>query len=365
MLRLIFIVLFLLVSINIHAQTNPIRFDVGDLKPRGRVEININPELWPGYINIKCDIHDVNNGNNKVIIHISSNMNLRQKIILNDVKFDLPFQTMLSKKLSTLSIYGLPIDGSRGSSSYLTIHNADDEDTISIKNCAVTPGVPEERIAGEVAFCPSKIECLEEGNLSSCKTIGGDPQYWGDLPQDRPIEKGTYTFNYASYRYESPATATAWCVYLNRNSKNLFVTTKSEAAYLEPLHDNFTQWNTDSTKNSTCGGSFPEYCPLTRIAAFGFIGNNANDNISVNGIYIQPISVSNSAQQIIYERAKDACYGRNPCVFDVNSRSLNIGNIIVDMDKKMKILQINSKLSTGYQIKQIEGLNTIKIVKLN
>ena len=48
----------------------------------------------------------------------------------------------------------------------------------------------------------------------------------------------------------------------------------------------------------------------------------------------------------------------------INQSPIDAGSIIVDMDKKMKIVQINTDPTTGFEISKKEDSNTIEIKEL-
>lgn len=66
-------------------------------------------------------------------------------------------------------------------------------------------------------------------------------------------------------------------------------------------------------------------------------------------------------------QAWDACSDNGFCTINLISTSegaiVNIGNIIVNMDKKMKIIQINSDATTGFKISK-KDKDTIEINEL-
>lgn len=228
--------------------------------------------------------------------------------------------------------------------------------------------------ADEQVFCPKQIDCSEEGNIGSCKAIGGDLQYWGIMRENGRIASGEYTFSGVSSDYQIPpgqerSTACSYQNTTTRFGKTLSITVKKEANYLEAPIDNIS-WNIGGYRGS-CGASSIE-CPLVRASAMG-IKYNYNFK-SMDGYYvyvnetIMPFYYQTPDFILVdYERALPYC-GKTLCKFDFKGwkagvGQFDIGNIIVDMNNNMKILQVNSLPSNGFFIKQADGLNNIEIIE--
>ena len=46
-------------------------------------------------------------------------------------------------------------------------------------------------------YCPEKIECSRDKSISSCKAVGDNLEYWGEITSTGWVKKGTYSFQTA------------------------------------------------------------------------------------------------------------------------------------------------------------------------
>jgi len=223
--------------------------------------------------------------------------------------------------------------------------------------------------------CPSKIECLKDGSVSSCKLIGSNLQYWGNILEGGRISKGTYTFSSAQSSYQRPDSIgiSTICTYTNSNSVpvkkiDLFA---AKGAALEVSDEYLSNWSFNGYFSKCSISSLS--CVLDIIPAVYFnIDSDIIDQIelSVNNVPVQ-MSVDSghfSLRRVMDEDVKSLC----PCnlkhckikisLFDKLSGSyLDLGRIEVDATNKMKILNIYSNVSCGYEINRLNRLNTINI----
>lgn len=226
--------------------------------------------------------------------------------------------------------------------------------------------------------CPSKIECLKDGNASSCKLIGTNLQYWGNILEGGRISKGTYTFSSVQSSYQRPDSIgiSTICTYINSNSVpakkiDLFA---AKGAALEVSDEYLSNWSFNGYFSKCSGASAS--CVLDIIPAVYFNIDSELQNqieLSVNNFPVQ-MSIDSGhfgLRRIMDEDVKSLC----PCslkhckikisLFDQEiGADLNLGQIEVDATKRMKILNIYSNLSSGYEINRFKGLNVINIQRI-
>jgi hypothetical protein len=203
------------------ADTASVHFNVGDIAPRQKISVNMNPQLWPGYLDVKCDIIDPTHS---AIIRISF-MNSAEIIQINQNKYenyDLPIQTSLKTKETQLTFFKSFVYGD--GSDKITFENLDDDTTISVKNCEVSPNAI---LSKELLYFPSAINCAD----NYCNMQGSSPDQWNDFT----APTGKYNFSGIIYINEI-----AEAIYYNYNySASIKLTPKQKVI---PFKDIYTLW---------------------------------------------------------------------------------------------------------------------------
>ncbi len=230
----------------------------------------------------------------------------------------------------------------------------------------------------EKLYCPEKIECDVAGKLDSCRAIGGNLSYWDYMREDGRVEKGTYLFQEASSSYQ-PSDGSyddSECNYnfrVNSGIKTISLGVK-RGANIEALVDNSisTMWKT-SGYSASCGSSHLS-CPFTRTSALGFSFDYRNlEPMTSIQVYSHGSAITDPQNIAIFhgkllnhEQALLACPKDKQCPMDIivmNDKKISIGNVIVDMENKMQILQITPVPNSGYKITKANGINAIEITK--
>lgn len=232
--------------------------------------------------------------------------------------------------------------------------------------------------------CPYSIICSKDKSISSCQPVGENLEYWGEISASAPVKKGEYYFDTAISYYQSPTTAEDVPLCQYPQFDNGIVTGYIQirikpGSYLEALLTQPTDWRVSGTRADCYTGIIeptakdPQLCQFNKIPLVK-ISLTSNDYISVtayaNGISIlpQPIYPQQTNVLTMYQ-AWDGCSDNKECTINFiannGTSSFDIGNIIVNMENKMKILKVNSLPSSGYEIKNADSDNAIQINQLN
>lgn len=239
---------------NTFADTQPIHFDIGDIAPRQKISFDINLLQSPGYHTISCDIIDPSSA---AIIKIASNDSSAEIVQINQIKHDYRFfnqlppllslQVGLTTQQNKLILFGT-LNTTNEIPNTITFQNLDDDVTISIKNCNLSPTAT---LSKELIYFPSTIIC----SAHHCDTQGGSPSENWKLVT--PAPDGTYYYSNAQYSNNAPFGT----YYSTTTSGSLSLTTINNT---KPYVDIYTSWgDADEQGNRWCNiGGVPNVCPL-------------------------------------------------------------------------------------------------------
>ena len=230
-----------------------------------------------------------------------------------------------------------------------------------------------------VLNCPEKIECSRDKSISSCKSVGDNLEYWGEIDSAGwIIKKGTYSFQTAisyyqpTHNYED----VPLCVYSLFESGREIAEARiriKPGVHLEALLNAPTQWRTYASRADCYNGGSPtptpqdpKLCPFNKIPLIGItLGSNNYFSLSAyaNGILITKAPIYSPMGVINMYQAWDACSDTGLCTIElmatINQALVGVGSIVVDMDNKMKIVDVYA--ITGFEISHDEKLNSIEI----
>lgn len=222
-----------------YSATQPMRFDVGDIPPRGKIKINMNQHQWPGYHDIKCDIVDPSYSS---IIKISTDDNsfACDFIEANNVRYPLPFQISMSKEKNSLFVSNY-YNREDEKNNYFIFENLDDDVTVSVKNCEVSPHAT---LNENYMYLPSEILCIG----GDCKLPGQLGDYWG-VTINVPGASGKYKFN-SVYNNGFSALASYYPAYSTGTYVNL--NNLKDIKYYQPVIDANTKWYASGSNSYQC-----------------------------------------------------------------------------------------------------------------
>lgn len=242
-----------------------------------------------------------------------------------------------------------------------------------------------------VISCPQQITCAEEGNLKSCKPMGGKLEYWntnGIINEGR-VSKGTYSFSntYADYLKPSDFGTHAACLYtLNSTGMTKRISLSIyRLVYIEPAIYRSNYWNVYGYQ-ANCSHSNADACPFIEPGLFMNrympisassgeiirVSASANGNLIKNDAQNDPKNERPSL--ITYDEAFLACGGVQRCKIDINIAAsgsnkstypIYTGSVVVDMMSDLHIVSISPNTCSGYTMKKEESFNTISFEKSN
>lgn len=221
----------------------------------------------------------------------------------------------------------------------------------------------------EAIYCPDQIICTESRNLKSCKYSGAEEKYWDFIGDsgDLGMVAGRYKFTNVNAIYHAAMLYPPVCTYENSDNGSityLALYGKFEIN-LELFYKKPNNWNVNGHGGSCRSEGSPQACPLHYASSLGVLIKDVKDSslyASINylRIFDQPLSEA----AIRYEDALSRCSDTQYCKIDFTNESYSIiGSVIVDMDNKMKIVQVIPYKSSGIEIKQSDSFNTIVIKK--
>ncbi len=223
----LFLTTLLLVT-STYADTKPVHFDIGDIAPRQKITFDVNIPQWPGYHDIQCDIIDPSGA---AIIRISSDDSIAEEIDINQTKYySLPIQIALKEQQNQLTLYKTYNwsdlnNGTNIGSNNITFENLDDDVTISVKNCEISPNAI---LSADFIYFPSKITCAG----GTCKMEGGSTDKWDAVA----AADGTYFFMSAIY-YDDEVSSTYYTSdflsYVQIHSKNYIPVIKTGSSWVQ------------------------------------------------------------------------------------------------------------------------------------
>lgn len=238
----LFLTALLLVN-SAYADTKPVHFDIGDIAPRQKIIFNVDVPQWPGYHDINCDIFDPSGA---AIIRISSNdSSTVQTTYINQTEYSsLPIQIALKQQQNKLTLYKT-YNSSNEISNYIAFENLDDDVTISVKNCEISPNAI---LSADFIYFPSKVTCA--GGV--CTMDDGSTDKWNTVT----ASDGTYFFGSASYQEQNGVMAyyndVNWLYGFELQSKNYI-----------PVVEAGSSWRiSQSSGNCSPQVYSPAYCPL-------------------------------------------------------------------------------------------------------
>lgn len=251
------------------------------------------------------------------------------------------------------------------------------------------------QVGGDVVYCPTQVECLVGGIAKDGAAVSDafcKPDYDKYVYIDRIMHigqygnyKGTYNFKAAYANYNEslyPMVSEVLCQYKLADSW-LNVTYKT-VANLEVLNNTSSNWKIGKginyKQNSTCYARQATECPLqtkpelvinSRVQNNKFLtvkaianGNSINAGVTTSS-HNQYLRINNDESYV-------ACDGYSPCKIDIyyntkdNSALHYIGNILIDLEDNMKILQVNTGKKHGsygpYLLKKYPSFNAIQFV---
>lgn len=227
-------------------------------------------------------------------------------------------------------------------------------------------------VTEKLIYCPEQIIC-KSSDISSCSFISESSQYWVSLNPSFRVEKNTYKFEKVTSGYhggDSPS-----CFYKTLDSSSsLFLNAKHEAN-LEAYFSNTTKW--EKINNSielSCKSDSPNSCPLKErsgIRVISSIKDLNSGHLHDKGLMFTAnnvaINYSSSGGDIFIEyEAADSCWSDQQCKIDIDLQSnvyghIFLGSIIVDMDNRMKILNVIPAPSSEVTINKVDPFNTLEI----
>lgn len=226
-------------------------------------------------------------------------------------------------------------------------------------------------------YCPSQIVCSEAENLKSCKYDGVNPIYWDHMwvNDKTDVIVGTYKFRLASSTYHSNSGTGVICSYKNDSSggKNIALYAEYQTN-LEAAYSGTTPWILKYYPDLTtadCRADTPLSCPLHEQSSFAIINNNVLWLVfpAINGSPIYGVGYAKSV--VRYEDALTKCQSERLCTIDIMAVESNkelgshikIGSVTVDMDDRLKIKEITSYKSSGYEIRKFDHFNSVEVKK--
>ncbi|MCE3045467.1 MULTISPECIES: hypothetical protein [Legionella] len=224
-------------------------------------------------------------------------------------------------------------------------------------------------------YCPSKIICLKNDDLSSCSHNSKNSSLWDHITytsQPNRIFVGEYKFYlvdapyHASFIDVSEATQNNMivCQYMNENYREPLGIIAIPEPNFEAYKANLTKWGINSER-ARCFSEYPEDCPMKEADSLAIFNNfDFSMRISVNDSSI-PIYFDKGDRgyyTVRYEDIVSNCYAGNLCKLDFSTPSDGvIGSVIVDIDNAMRIKQIIYPETPIAAITQNLPFNSIKI----
>lgn len=257
---------------------------------------------------------------------------------------------------------------------------------LSINSAAFAYASDKTKAQSTLVYCPDSVICTEAHNLKSCQHNGGNSIYWdfigggGYGDKIKPDVAGTYTLVSVISGYHWPAQGgLTRCVYEHTSTGKYYelVVYANYKSNLEAYLDKDTKWDISEKgypHPANCKANTAKSCPLTEQSALEIV-NNIKDKLlaAINNIDVINEPVLSNANlptesnpyygKVVYENALAGCGNVKECKIDIiNANRTIIGSVIVDMDNKMKILNINNLSSSGAIIRQVKPFNTVEII---
>jgi hypothetical protein len=232
-------------------------------------------------------------------------------------------------------------------------------------------------VSDHIVYCPSEVSCSEAGstNLSSCSFVSDNPELWGfsyagsspTTSQGRYILQGNVLapHHYSGIVEKNSKNAAGYvvCTYSNSNGQSIVVRSKAQAN-LEAFADKSTNWyDTPQTQSMWCPASGNiQQCPLKEASSILIQNRNlATVLASINGLKISQEIMLGDYFRLSYDDVLAGCSSKNCKIDIVSSKDAIYGSVEVDMDNKLKILQIDQVRSSEVMISQVDSFNSIEI----
>lgn len=231
----------------------------------------------------------------------------------------------------------------------------------------------------EKIYCPSKIICLRDNDLSSCSHTAENSPYWGHIwytSSPHRVFAGEYNFHlvdapyHASFVSVSQATQDNMlvCQYINEQKREPLGIIAKPEPNLEAYNANTTQWiiNATGPDRARCFSEDTQDCPVKEASSLAIFNNfDSSLRVSVHDSGV-PVYFHHEAgyHTIRYDDILPYCYAENLCKLDFFTASDgNIGSVVVDLDNAMRIIKIIFEESSIGDIVQNVPFNSIKIEK--
>lgn len=234
--------------------------------------------------------------------------------------------------------------------------------------------------SSEKIYCPSKIICLKDNDLSSCSHTSEDSHYWGRIwytSYPQRVFAGEYNFHlvdapyHASFVSVSQATQDNMlvCQYINEQKRESLGIIAEPKPNLEAYNAITTKWtiNAIHSDRARCFSDSTQDCPVKEASSLA-IFNNFDSSLIVS-VHDSRVPVyfnqgESGYHTIRYDDILPYCYAENLCKVDLSTPSDgHIGSVVVDMDNAMRVVKIISSESSIADITQNVPFNSIKIEK--
>lgn len=211
------------------------------------------------------------------------------------------------------------------------------------------------------AYCPAEIKCTGT-TLSSCTYPTDHPEYFTGL-------------NLWNVGYPTPATypyvatlssfhsnlAINTCQYML--GKAVFLLQIKPPLNLEASFKEGNNWIISADGTATCGSPVAT-CPLKEKSGFVIHNSNVSGGVfaSISDIQISKLIPVSTYTSVIYDDALVGCSSEKQCTIDlVSPKGAKYGSVIVDMDNKLKVLQVVQQHPSEVQLHQIDSFNAVEI----
>lgn len=229
----------------------------------------------------------------------------------------------------------------------------------------------------ELIYCPENIICTEDSNLKSCHQGDGATEenerkfnaHWGKIVASDHVFPTIYGITAVHSSYRSTNTIQTECKYIAMRYKvsdplyYLTVLAKDGVNLEASTRDSSWEIKNHEVDCKAIGQTIK--CPLKVKSALRVENYNLINGVLVssNGVRLinTPIAMKTSID-IIYDDALTGCGGAKLCKIDlISPKGAVYGTVTVDMDNKMKILEINSVRPTEVAINEAGQFSAVKI----
>lgn len=244
-------------------------------------------------------------------------------------------------------------------------------------------------VDSKTVYCPERITCTKDGDLSSCSYITDSPEYWGQIQLIHAISPSaiaavSYKIATVDSGYHNRGFAETTCSYSRAGGASavLYIPTKTESRF-DGYYTAATNWilNVDqngamSQGQASCSTPKDQsLCPLKTVSGFSVVYYreklNTGIKFSLNGVTLTSNEfMQNRGVSFISYEGAPMCWSYKVCSIKVmipnwKGDLVSAGSIDVDMDNKMKIIQASASAEQGFIFKINEILNSVEIEKIN